>query len=184
MAAVRGPAVSDNNMARLVHVATNPRHFDTIQAANQPLSHAELDHPRSGLWDGVLGPVFNNPDNKSGRATPVDGVLEVDLRGMDPTRITCRREATKLQTSYQAWRYDHTKAYSNYPAAARCRGPFSRNTPTAIVDCCFHTDCSSTARRWISCFGPCRKLPRLGWACPVALRLAAGQGTRARPVAP
>jgi len=122
LATSRSPPFSANDMARLAHVATDPLHFDAIQADNQPLSRAELDKPRQSLWDAVLAPAFNNLEYKPARATPVDGVLASDLRGMDPTRFTCSREASKLETIYRALRSNYTKAYSNYTRSGQMEG--------------------------------------------------------------
>ena len=122
MATSRSPPFSANDMAHLAHVATNPFHFEAIQADNQPLSRAELYKPRQSLWDAVLAPAFNNPEYKPARATPVDGVLASDLRGMDPTRFTCSQEASKLETIYRALRSNYTKAYSNYTRSGQMEG--------------------------------------------------------------
>jgi len=46
LATSRRPPVSANDMAHLAHFATDPLHFDAIQADNQPLSRAELYKPR------------------------------------------------------------------------------------------------------------------------------------------
>jgi len=119
---VRGPAFSANDMARLSHVATDPRHFEAVQADNQPLARTELAKPRGSLWETVLCPAFNNPDYKPARATPVDGVLMSDLRGMDPSSITCSRDTSKLETIYRALRSNYTKAYSNYTRSGQLEG--------------------------------------------------------------
>jgi len=119
---VRGPAFCANDMARLSHVATDPRHFEAVQADNQPLARTELDKPRESLWETVLAPAFNNPDYKPARATPVDGVLMSDLRGMDPSSFTCSRDASKLETIYRALRSNYTKAYSNYTRSGQLEG--------------------------------------------------------------
>ena len=74
------------------------------------------------LWDGVLAPSFNNADYKPARAAPVDGVLESGLRGFDPTRIRCPREASKLETIYRALRSNYTKWYSNYTRSGQMEG--------------------------------------------------------------
>jgi len=107
---------------RLAHVVTYPRHFDAIEADSQPLSRAELYKPRDGLCDGVRAPSLNNADYKPARATPVDGVLESYLRGFDPTRITCPREAYKLENIYRALRSKYTKACSNYTRSGQMEG--------------------------------------------------------------
>jgi len=122
VAAGSGPAFSANDMARLAHVVTDPRHFDAIEADSQPLSRAQHDKPRDGLWHGVLAPAFNNADYKPARVTPVDGVLESDLRGFDPTGITSPREASKLETIYRALRSNCTKAFSNYTRSGQMEG--------------------------------------------------------------
>jgi len=121
VAAGRGPAFSSNDMARLAHVVTDPRLFD-IEADSQPLSRAELEKRRDGLWDGVLAPAVNNSDCKPAQATPVDGVLESDLRGFDPTRITSTREASELDTLYCALRSDYNRAYSNFTRSGQMEG--------------------------------------------------------------
>jgi len=124
LATSRSPlfTANDNDMARLADVATDPLQLDTIQADNQPLSRAELDKPRQSLWDAVFAPAFNYPEYKPARATPVDCVLASDLRGMDPTRFTCSREASKLETIYRALRSNYTKAYSSYTRSGQMEG--------------------------------------------------------------
>jgi len=111
---VCGPAFSAKDMARLSHVATDPRQFEAVQADNWPQARTDLDKPRGSLWETVLAPAFNNFDYKPARATPVDGVLMSVLRGMDPSSFTCSRDASKLETVYRALRANYTKAYSNY----------------------------------------------------------------------
>jgi len=83
----------------LAHVVTDPAHFQDVRDDGRPLSRAELDKPRDSLWDFVLAPAFNSPEYKPARARAVDGVIESDLRGMDPTGFTCQRDASKLETS-------------------------------------------------------------------------------------
>jgi len=62
----------------------------------------------------VLTPAFSHPDYKPAWARAVDWVLKSDLRGMDPTRFTCRRDASKLETIYRAMRSIYIKTYANY----------------------------------------------------------------------
>jgi len=122
MAVGRGPAFSGNDWARLVHVVTDPTHFGAVQADNQPLSRSELDKPREVLWEAVLAPAFNNLDYMPTRVNPVDGVLLSDLRGMDPTHFTCRRDASKLESTYRAVRSNYTKAYANDTRSGQLEG--------------------------------------------------------------
>ena len=124
VAAGRGPAFSSSDMARLAHVVTDPHLFDieAVRFDSQPLSRAELEKLRDGLWDGVLAPAFNNSDCKPAQATPMDGVLESDLHGFDPSRITSTREASELDNLYCALRSDYNKAYSNYTRSGQMEG--------------------------------------------------------------
>jgi len=122
IAITRGPSFSANDFSRLAHVVTDPAHFQAVRDDGRPLSRAELDKPRDSLWDSVLAPAFNNPEYKPARARAVDGVLESDLRGMDPTRFTCRRDASKLETIYRAMRSNYTKTYANYTRSGQLEG--------------------------------------------------------------
>ena len=142
----RSPPFSANDMARLAHVATDPLHFDAIQADNQPLSRAELDKLRQSLWDAVLAPEFNNLEYKPARATPVDGLLASDSRGMDQTRFTCSREASKLETIYRSLRSNYTKAYSNYTRSGQMEGGIFKNYTNGIVEDFARSDGGSECR--------------------------------------
>jgi len=122
MAVGRGPAFSGNDWARLAHFMTDPTHFGAVQSDNQPLSRAELDKPREGLWEALLAPAFNNPDYMPTRVNPVDEVLLSDLRGMDPTRFTCRRDASKLESISRAVRSNYTKDFANYTRSGQLEG--------------------------------------------------------------
>ena len=122
MAITRGPSFSANDFARLAHVVTDPAHFQAVSDDGRPLSRAELDKPRDSLWDSVLAPAFNNQEYKPERERAVDGVLESDLRGMHPTRFTCQRDASKLETIYRAMRSNYTKTYANYTRSGQLEG--------------------------------------------------------------
>jgi len=101
---------------------TDPAHFQAVRDDGRTLSCTELDKPRDSLWDFVLDPAFNNPEYEPAWARAVDGVLESDLRGMDPTRFTCRRDASKLETIYRAMTPIYTKTYANYTRSGQLEG--------------------------------------------------------------
>lgn len=68
----------------------------------KPLARTEFRKPRGSLWEAVLAPAFISPDEKPARSKPVDGVLMSDLHVANPTRLTCNRDASKLETIYRA----------------------------------------------------------------------------------
>jgi len=110
----REPSFSDNEAAHLDHVATDEAHFQSLRVSQQPMTRAELDKERAGLWDTVLAPAFNYSSYALVRPQVVDGVLKTDLRLMDPKMLSTTRDPSKLEMIYRALRFDYTTAYVNY----------------------------------------------------------------------
>ena len=118
----REPSFSGNDAARLAHVVTDPAHFQSLRVNQQPMTRAELDKERAGLWKTVLAPAFNNSSYAPVRPQVVDGVLVTDLRLMDPNKLWTTRDPSKLEMIYRALRSEYTTAYANYSRSGQLEG--------------------------------------------------------------
>jgi len=121
-AAPRDPTFSANDSARLAHVVTDAAHFTALQVSARPMTREQLDKERAGLWESVLTPAFHDLSYTPARPNAVDGVLEMDLRSMDPNAVTTRRDARKLETIYRELRSNYTTAYANYSRSGQLEG--------------------------------------------------------------
>lgn len=110
----RDPPFSANDVARLFHVVADPHHYDGLRRANQPLSRMELDKEQTSLWVTTLGPKFNDSAYRPAKPKLLGGIMEADLRGLDPNRHVGPRDPSKLETHYRAMRSAYTVALSNY----------------------------------------------------------------------
>jgi len=86
------------------------------------MTRAELDKEREGLWETVLAPAFNNSSYAPVRPQVVDGVLETDLRLVDPNKQSTTRDLSKLEMIYRALRSDYKTAYANYTRSGQLEG--------------------------------------------------------------
>jgi len=118
----REPSFSGNDAARLAHVVTDPAHFQSLRVSQQPMTRAELEKKRAGLWETVLAPAFNNSSYAPVRPQVVHGVLETDLRIMDPKKLSTTRDPSKLEMINRALRSDYTTAYANYSRSGQLEG--------------------------------------------------------------
>ncbi|KAK1861277.1 hypothetical protein I4F81_003861 [Pyropia yezoensis] len=109
-----GGGGATNDVARLFHVVADPHHYDGLRRANQPLSRMELDKEQTSLWVTTLGPKFNDSAYRPAKPKLLGGLMEADLRGLDPNRHVGPRDPSKLETHYRAMRSAYTVALSNY----------------------------------------------------------------------
>lgn len=105
---------SANDVARLFHVLSDPANGDALRRAYQPLSRAELDKERVILWTSVVGPIFNQTSYRPTPPALIDGIMETDLRGIDPNRHSGARLGSKLEGHFRTLRSLYTVAVANY----------------------------------------------------------------------
>jgi len=120
--APRDPTFSANDSARLAHVVTDAAHFMALQVSARPMTREQQEKERAGLLESVQTPAFTDLSYTPDRPNPVEGVLEIDLRSMDPNAVTTRRDASKLKTIYRERRSNYTTAYSNYSRSGQLDG--------------------------------------------------------------
>ncbi|KAK1863363.1 hypothetical protein I4F81_005920 [Pyropia yezoensis] len=103
-----------NDVARQFHVVADPHDYDGLRRANQPLSRMELDKDQTSLWVTTLGPKFNDSAYRPAKPKLLGGIMDADLRGLDPNRHVGPRDPSKLETHYRAMRSAYSVALSNY----------------------------------------------------------------------
>lgn len=113
-AGAREPEFTANDVARLFHVVCDPMHKDALRKANQPMSRADLDREHVSLWTSVLGPLYNRESYRPEPPALIDGMMDVDLRGMDPSKHSGQRDPSKLEGHYRTLRSLYTVAVANY----------------------------------------------------------------------
>lgn len=102
------------DVARLVHVLSDPANGDALRRASQALSRAELEKGRVSLLNSVVGPILNRASYRPTPPELIAGIMETDLRGMDPNRHSGARLASKLEGHFRTLRSLYTVAFSNY----------------------------------------------------------------------
>jgi len=81
-----------------------------VERANLPLTRAELDRTHAGLWAGTLAPMYTRASYEPVPPKLVAGILEDDVRGIDPCRFSGPRDASKLESQYRSLRSAYTVA--------------------------------------------------------------------------
>lgn len=89
-------------------------HKDALRKANQPMSRADLDREHVSFWTSVLGPLYNRESYRPEPPALIDGMMDVDLRGMDPSKHSGQRDPSKLEGHYRTLRSLYTVAVANY----------------------------------------------------------------------
>ncbi|KAK1865795.1 hypothetical protein I4F81_008318 [Pyropia yezoensis] len=105
---------SANDVARLFHVLSDPANGDALRRAYQPLPRTELDKERVSLWTSVVGPMFNRASYRPTPPALIDGIMETDLRVIDPNRHSGARLRSKLEGHFRTLRLLYTVAVANY----------------------------------------------------------------------
>ena len=115
----RSPEFTANDCARLFHVMVDRQCRSAVERANLPLTRTELDRAHAGLWTTTLAPLYNSASYLPTLAKLVDGVMEDDVRGIDPCRHSGPRDASKLETQYRAMRSAYTVAVEHHKGTGR-----------------------------------------------------------------
>ncbi|KAK1857396.1 hypothetical protein I4F81_000015 [Pyropia yezoensis] len=87
---------------------------DALRRAYQPLPRTELDKERVSLWTSVVGPMFNRASYRPTPPALIDGIMETDLRVIDPNRHSGARLRSKLEGHFRTLRLLYTVAVANY----------------------------------------------------------------------
>jgi len=90
-----------------------------LERANLPLARAELDRTHSGLWAGTLSPMYNRASYDPVPPKLVEGILEDDVRGIDPRRFSGPRDASKLESQYRSLRSAYTVANERHKGTGK-----------------------------------------------------------------
>lgn len=120
------PPFSANDVARLFHVVSDPRHRTALERANRLLSRAELEKEPTGLWTSALAPAYNATSYCPTTPNLIDGIMDVDLRGMNPNRHSGPRDPSKLEAQFRTLRSLYTVALSNYTRSGNNEPIFKR----------------------------------------------------------
>jgi len=97
----------------------DPQSRSSVERANLPLTRAELDRAHAWLWTTTLAPLYNKESYLPTLAKLVDGVMEDDVRGIEPCRHSGSRDASKLETQYRALRSAYTVAVEHHKGSGK-----------------------------------------------------------------